>query len=492
MLKDPVAKTILSHSPPAPRKQYLSRSLDIAESKLTQLANASTSSSSAQTQQEQERKQKLAQEEAAKSMVKTVKFEKPSEEEVYENSSLFEAVPVAPEPAANVNSVLANLIKSLPMPVSNKDTNVTRTERVKVKVFVPEGPFLAVEVPKVATVGEVIWSSIQLYDEEKRQPPLVQLTRAYLLKMAEEDGTPEDMVLKYTDKFFNFGQYFVLVPNPSYEGAGSSGTIRGAALSRDSSQKMDSPNASKDSKAARKGMGTFRGGRKPGVPTSVGSADESDLGKFLKVKMPDGTHTTVQLQETALVSELLEKCCSKRKFDPDQFHLEFIEDQEEVPETLTVLQLKDRQVELVANSAVAGLDTYMSDTKAMQYEVFRVVKIKAGFNAKKQERMLGIDFDRISNQMPEEALQAKSGFGKTVDVIRGRGAGVKNDYWLMTDLVEVTQDPEKTKQFVLTLKDATNREKVLTYRYEAETRKVTEQIVGKLSRLLELNNKFKH
>ncbi len=95
-------------------------------------------------------------------------------------------------------------------------------------------------------------------------------------------------------------------------------------------------------------MGTFRG-RKPGTPSSVGSVDESDLGRFeksglkmevyshkknqqkkkkkrfLKVKMPDGTHTTVQLQETALVSELLEKCCSKRKFDPDQFHLEFIE-----------------------------------------------------------------------------------------------------------------------------------------------------------------------
>jgi hypothetical protein len=41
----------------------------------------------------------------------------------------------------------------------------------------------------------------------------------------------------------------------------------------------------------------------------------------------------------------------------------FVADQEEVPESFTVLQLKERQVELVANSAVAGLDTYMSDTK---------------------------------------------------------------------------------------------------------------------------------
>ena len=79
--------------------------------------------------------------------------------------------------------------------------------------------------------------------------------------------------------------------------------------------------------------------------------------------MPDGTHTTVQLLDSASVAELLEKCCSKRKFDPDQFHLEFVEDQEEVPESLLVSQLRERAVELVANSAVAGLDTYMSDNK---------------------------------------------------------------------------------------------------------------------------------
>jgi hypothetical protein len=72
VLKDPVAKTILSHSPPAPRKQYLSRSLDIAESKLTALANAQAAGqdNAALTQ---ERKQKIAQEEASKSLVKAIK-----------------------------------------------------------------------------------------------------------------------------------------------------------------------------------------------------------------------------------------------------------------------------------------------------------------------------------------------------------------------------------------------------------------------------------
>lgn len=175
-------------------------------------------------------------------------------------------------------------------------------------------------------------------------------------------------------------------------------------------------------------MGTFRGGRKPGTPTSVGSAsvDESDLGRqekkrktvfgvflfifvllsrFLKVKMPDGTHTTVQLQgfnkknylfvdfifffrqklrwcqsclksavqsansiQISFISSLSrtkKRSVLLRSFLPSFFFFLFFlcfssfssHRRLQVPESLTVLQLKDRQVELVANSAVAGLDT---------------------------------------------------------------------------------------------------------------------------------------
>lgn len=199
VLRDPVAKTILSHSPPQPRKQYLSRSLDIAESKMAAAAAAAGKERDALTaQQEQERKQRLANEEAAKLAIKAVKFEKASPAEAFE----FVSSPVASEPAVAPASQLANLIRSMPTPTVAKETNVTRTERVKVKVFVPEGPPLVVDVPKVATVGEVIWSAIQLYDEEKRQPPLVKLTLAYQLKMAEEDGTSEEILLKCVDPTF--------------------------------------------------------------------------------------------------------------------------------------------------------------------------------------------------------------------------------------------------------------------------------------------------
>ena len=468
--------------------------MDIAEKKLEQASLKAAQSREETEQIEAERKKKMEAAEAAKSNVKTIKFDEA------DDSFTFTALAVPSATAATVGgdsnsnvSALAELIKSLPMPEKRSKNQVTRTEKVTVKVFLPEGPPMAVEVPKVATVGELIWLTVQQYDEAKREPPLVQLTRAYLLKMAEEDGTQEEMLLKYTDKFFNFGQYFCLISNPAYETGGSSGSLRGAVLSRDSQgsggERPGSGGGKRDG-TTRKGMGTFRG--KGSMRPSLSSHGEELESGLLKVKMPDGSHTTVRLQDTDSATEVLEKCCSKRKFDPDQFHLEFVDDQEDVPDSLTVLELKERSIELVANSAVAGLDTYMSDSRAMQYEVFKVVKIKAGFNAKKQERMLGIDFDRISNSIPEESLQAKSGFAKTVNVIRGRGEGVKNDYWLMTDLVDATQEGEKSKskQFVLTFKDAQNRERTLMYRYEAETPKMAKQIVGKLTRLMELSNKY--
>ena len=128
----------------------------------------------------------------------------------------------------------------------------------------------------------------------------------------------------------------------------------------------------------------------------------------------------------------------------------------------------------------------------MQYEVFRVMKIKKGFNAKMQERLLGIDFDRITNQVPEEQMKTKSTFGKTLDGMRGRGTGVKHDYWLMSDLVKAEEDPERNKQFVLTFRDANNRDKIITYRYEAETPKLAKQVVQKLNRLFELYNKYEN
>jgi hypothetical protein len=69
---------------------------------------------------------------------------------------------------------------------------------------------------------------------------------------------------QYTDKFFNFGLFFCLVPNPSYEASTGGGAPRDAALSRDSSGiKLDKPKTAERSNSGtqRKGMGTFRGAK---------------------------------------------------------------------------------------------------------------------------------------------------------------------------------------------------------------------------------------
>jgi len=477
--KDAVAKQILGASPPAPRKQYLSRSLDLAEARL---AAATKESKEDLQRQEAERKLKSEAEKAAKTV--EIKFE------AEKQSDSFEFVAEKVAPVAAKSSQLSKLISSMPKP-QQKDTAATsRAQKEIVTIFLPAGNPLKVTVPKVATVGEVIWSSIQQYEEDQRAPPLVRQTRAYILKMAEEDGSVEDMTLKYTDKFYNFGLFFALAPNPEY-GDGNSGTasVREPALSRGSTP-MDS-SSSKRGNTLRKGRGTIRG-QKRVLETGL-------QGQLLKIKMPDGSHTTVRLEDTATADQVLEKCCQKRKFVADRYHLEFCEDGENVPETTTVEQLKARPIELVANSEIMGLDTYMSERKAMQYETFRVVKIKKGFGGKLQERILGIDSDRITNQAPEEAVQARSTFRKAFDGVRsgvrggsGGSSGVKKGYWLMSDLVQATLDEAKNKQFILVFKDSEGNSKkggLLTYRYEAETPKLAKKLVAKLTRLLELYNK---
>lgn len=155
--------------------------------------------------------------------------------------------------------------------------------------------------------------------------------------------------------------------------------------------------------------------------------------------MPDGSHTTVRLPDTALATEVLEKvsteevpahalcfrsplcvqCCSKRKFEPDRYHLEFIDDGENVPDATTVEELKERAVELVANSEIAGLDTYMSDRKAMQYEVFKVIKIKKGFKCEGEVPLRGLGCNSPS-LAPTSSRNACSALTATVFPTRRR------------------------------------------------------------------------
>lgn len=434
------------------------------------------------------------------------KFEKSKSVEM----SAFTEVHVPAIPVVET-SLLGELIKSAPAP--QKPEEATRSERIKVKVFVGD-VCLEVEVPKVATVGELIWSSIQQYEEENRQPALIRQTRAYLLKMAEEDGSQEDMVLKYTDKFSNFGQFFALVANPAYEASLTSGS----AAANKGTVRISNPPGGPDGQATVRGGGLASGFRKGTLnKRAKGAAGEGEAeDELMKVKMPDGSHTTVKLSDSAPASELLEKCCSKRKFEADRYHLEFIDDGENVPDSATVAQIRDRAIELVANSEIAGLDTYMSDRKAMQYEVFKVLKIKKGIGAgKPQERVLGIDSDRISNGIPEDSTQVRGAFRKAMDGVRSAAMGttqeVKNTHWLIADLVDATVDAERNKQFVLrfrqgaaaaTAKQPVNLDAsgksistskssnvIVEYRYEAETPKIAKQVVAKLTRLVELYNR---
>lgn len=72
------------------------------------------------------------------------------------------------------------------------------------------------------------------------------------------------------------------------------------------------------------------------------------------------------------------------------------------------LAAQEKAIELVANSEIAGLDTYMSDRKAMQYEVFRVTKIKKGFRLDFSALFAPVAADGFSWQL-EQAAGAAAG-----------------------------------------------------------------------------------
>ena len=228
-----------------------------------------------------------------------------------------------------------------------------------------------------------------------------------------------------------------------------------------------------------------KGSKKEGLLGADGSR------ALIRVKMPDSTHSSVLLQTAATAADVVEKCCHKRGFPPDRYHLESVKDGETVAEVTPVSELKGLQLELVANSEIAGLDGYLGDHKAMQYETFKVIKIKKGFGGN-QERVLGIDPDRITNSAPEDSTLSRSTLRKAFDGVRSgvsksnSGGPTKRGYWLMGDLVEAELDAENAKQFVLVFKEGG---KTLSYRYEAESPKLAKQILSKLNRLLELYHK---
>ena len=176
------------------------------------------------------------------------------------------------------------------------------------------------------------------------------------------------------------------------------------------------------------------------------------------------------------VCDALEKACKKRGFEPERYHLES-EDGETISENELLISFEEQSLLLVANDDI-GMDEYIvSETKPMAYEEFRVTKQKKGFGGN-QERILGIDYDRISNNMVE-----KKGMRKTKKP--------KTAFWLMENLSAAVLDDQNPTQFTLIFLESKDKKQDILkeYVYLAENSRTSKKIVSKINRILQMRKK---
>lgn len=108
---------------------------------------------------------------------------------------------------------------------------------------------------------------------------------------------------------------------------------------------------------------------------------------------------------------------------------------------------------------ICKTDDYISEQKAMIPESFNVIKIKKGFASSNQARIIGIDYDRITNT----AAVSKS----------GKKVKTKNSGWLMENLLRAYVVNDKPEHFIIELEKGEEIKKgAKEYLYCAENAKI--------------------
>eukprot|EP01090_Pellita_catalonica_P007394 TRINITY_DN17979_c0_g1_i1.p1 TRINITY_DN17979_c0_g1~~TRINITY_DN17979_c0_g1_i1.p1 ORF type:complete len:417 (+),score=71.62 TRINITY_DN17979_c0_g1_i1:53-1303(+) len=249
-------------------------------------------------------------------------------------------------------------------------------------------------------------------DEMKKVVPAVKELSSITLCMAEDDGTPDDDfgALGLEHPIRNIGRTFVL---QGRERAPSGGTI--------------------------------------------------------KISLPGNQFHTVRVTPDMTVRALLRKVCDKRQFDTVDHYFHYVHSPQALSMSLSIEQLESRELVLAkggppdttssakANSEdTSGPKVFYSEAEAFAYKKFTVTKLKK-FGTK-QERILGIDKNTVTNSSPK--LKARQ---------------TKRPKRSISDVKKVYLHPSKPKTFSL---EYINDNK--TYTYEAKTRDEAREIVGKI------------
>eukprot|EP01091_Cochliopodium_minus_P006940 TRINITY_DN16896_c0_g1_i1.p1 TRINITY_DN16896_c0_g1~~TRINITY_DN16896_c0_g1_i1.p1 ORF type:complete len:456 (+),score=123.40 TRINITY_DN16896_c0_g1_i1:53-1369(+) len=362
--------------------------------------------------------------------------------QVTTESLIFEKV--VPPPIKKKRSMTSEIIRRSIRNNSKMNNKKLIEEEWDVIVFLEYGrPLKISKFKSTSTIKELMLSAARQHAYQYRHPPLKDLS-FYSLFIADKDGNVDEKLphLEMTEVISKYGTSYSLISKES-----SSSPVP----SRGSSIPTQSPRKSETTKTGNQKM------------------------VCIKINFPDKSQSSFMMLANQRISDAIKKCCIKRGLESDRHHFES-QNKETIPDETVLSTLEGTEINLVANSEIVGLDDYLSDQKAMAYEEFKVTKQRKGFG-KNQTRIIGIDYDRISNNMAEKKITKK----------------VKTPFWLMGDLFSVRQDHVNPSLFVLIFlqkeQNKIQKQQYREYIYQAENIKLAKKIVSKLSRILQMRNK---
>jgi len=372
---------------------------------------------------------------------------------------------------------------------------------ISVHSGVPSIGLLKFRVIEKATVIQTIVAALKTYfsntNNTNNYNSLFADPKAYYLRIADSDGRidedyptldPNQLIYKFKDEIF------ILCLNPKYEPKGrSSSSSSGSSNSSSNGFNMNSNNNNLKSSTGLQPPGdahkrTHTRQTSTNSTSSIATAGGSagaipDSFLVVKITLPDSSITKVAYHPEMKLRELLLNTCKKRKLYPSE-HYFTLEGGSIVNLNMTMDQLGSENLILVSNirKSIGGpgasegtfsptgghndengsnlsdgpTDIFWYDALAWQYKTYEVVKLKK--YGSKQERILGIDKERIMNNSPKEQE-------------------TKRPARLIKDISKVAL-LDKPKNFTIEYNDGKS------YIYEAKSHPLAVEIVGKISYIL--------
>eukprot|EP01098_Paradermamoeba_levis_P010510 TRINITY_DN4413_c0_g1_i3.p1 TRINITY_DN4413_c0_g1~~TRINITY_DN4413_c0_g1_i3.p1 ORF type:complete len:186 (-),score=29.14 TRINITY_DN4413_c0_g1_i3:213-770(-) len=184
------------------------------------------------------------------------------------------------------------------------------------------------KVGETATVDEVVALIVKQFSSN-----MIPNTKAYIMRMAEEDGTPDDD-FPPTGPILRFGKNFVLCKNPDFHPTESDGAKNKGSTS--SSGGSLNPPENKGWRSDSFGSGSSGGGGGGGK-------------QILKVLLPNMQYTSFPWQSNMKMKDVLARVCQKRVLDTSSHHFQLLDTPMTINPEMTLGELGVTEVKLCPN-----------------------------------------------------------------------------------------------------------------------------------------------